>query len=69
MKHSPKANILLSIPLNRLFLNFCNNASVLLFYRRAFVEASALKKRQQTVLDQLGGHSQKGSVYNVLGEA
>ncbi|XP_060768942.1 Meckel syndrome type 1 protein isoform X2 [Neoarius graeffei] len=35
-------------------------------HARAFVEASALKKRQQTVLDQLGGHSQKGSVYNVL---
>ncbi|KAI5608329.1 Meckel syndrome type 1 protein [Silurus asotus] len=35
-------------------------------HSRAFVEASALKKRRQTVLDQLGGHSQKGSVYNVL---
>ncbi|KAK2816553.1 hypothetical protein Q7C36_022824 [Tachysurus vachellii] len=35
-------------------------------HARAFVEANALKKRRQTVLDQLGGHSQKGSVYNVL---
>ncbi|KAI5089487.1 Meckel syndrome type 1 protein [Silurus meridionalis] len=35
-------------------------------HSREFVEASALKKRRQTVLDQLGGHSQKGSVYNVL---
>ncbi|TSL34523.1 Meckel syndrome type 1 protein [Bagarius yarrelli] len=33
---------------------------------RVFVEATALKKRRQTVLDQLGDHSQKGSVYNVL---
>lgn len=36
---------------------------------RAFVDASSLKKRRQTVLDQLGGHSQQGSVYNVLGKA
>ncbi|KAM9440853.1 tectonic-like complex member MKS1 isoform 2-T2 [Clarias gariepinus] len=35
-------------------------------HARAFVEASTLKKRRQSVLDQLGGHSQKGSVYNVL---
>ncbi|XP_027034585.2 Meckel syndrome type 1 protein isoform X1 [Tachysurus fulvidraco] len=35
-------------------------------HARAFVEANALKRRRQTVLDQLGGHSQKGSVYNVL---
>uniref|UniRef100_A0AAY4EE73 Meckel syndrome type 1 protein n=1 Tax=Denticeps clupeoides TaxID=299321 RepID=A0AAY4EE73_9TELE len=33
---------------------------------RAFVDANSLKKRRQTVLDQLGGHSQQGSVYNVL---
>lgn len=37
-----------------------------ILHSRAFVEANALKKRRQTVLDQLGGHSQKGSVYNVL---
>jgi len=36
---------------------------------RAFIDASTLKKRRQTVLDQLGGHSQQGSVYNVLGKA
>ncbi|XP_030648832.1 tectonic-like complex member MKS1 isoform X2 [Chanos chanos] len=35
-------------------------------HARAFVDASSLKKRRQTVLDQLGGHSQQGSVYNVL---
>uniref|UniRef100_A0A8C1PSH5 MKS transition zone complex subunit 1 n=1 Tax=Cyprinus carpio TaxID=7962 RepID=A0A8C1PSH5_CYPCA len=35
-------------------------------HARAFIDASTLKKRRQTVLDQLGGHSQQGSVYNVL---
>ncbi|XP_035288228.1 Meckel syndrome type 1 protein [Anguilla anguilla] len=35
-------------------------------HARAFVDASSLKKRRQTVLDQLGGFSQQGSVYNVL---
>ncbi|XP_076866759.1 tectonic-like complex member MKS1 isoform X2 [Brachyhypopomus gauderio] len=35
-------------------------------HARAFVDARTLKKRQQTVLDQLGGHSEQGSVYNVL---
>ncbi|XP_072530457.1 tectonic-like complex member MKS1 [Salminus brasiliensis] len=35
-------------------------------HARAFVDANTLKKRRQTVLDQLGGHSQQGSVYNVL---
>ncbi|XP_066516266.1 Meckel syndrome type 1 protein isoform X2 [Hoplias malabaricus] len=35
-------------------------------HARAFVDAKTLKKRRQTVLDQLGGHSQQGSVYNVL---
>lgn len=35
---------------------------------RAFIDANTLKKRRQTVLDQLGGHSQQGSVYNVLGK-
>ncbi|KAL0994504.1 hypothetical protein UPYG_G00123120 [Umbra pygmaea] len=33
---------------------------------RAFVDASTLKKRRQSVLDQLGGFSQQGAVYNVL---
>ncbi|XP_017555595.1 Meckel syndrome type 1 protein [Pygocentrus nattereri] len=35
-------------------------------HARAFVDANTLRKRRQTVLDQLGGHSQQGSVYNVL---
>ncbi|XP_055056892.2 tectonic-like complex member MKS1 [Misgurnus anguillicaudatus] len=35
-------------------------------HARAFIDASTLKRRRQTVLDQLGGHSQQGSVYNVL---
>uniref|UniRef100_W5KIU0 MKS transition zone complex subunit 1 n=1 Tax=Astyanax mexicanus TaxID=7994 RepID=W5KIU0_ASTMX len=35
-------------------------------HARAFVDANTLKKKRQTVLDQLGGHSQQGSVYNVL---
>ncbi|KTF83614.1 hypothetical protein cypCar_00020006 [Cyprinus carpio] len=35
-------------------------------HARAFIDANTLKKRRQTVLDQLGGHSQQGSVYNVL---
>uniref|UniRef100_A0AAZ3S7P6 Meckel syndrome type 1 protein n=1 Tax=Oncorhynchus tshawytscha TaxID=74940 RepID=A0AAZ3S7P6_ONCTS len=35
-------------------------------HARAFVDASTLKKRRQSVLDQLGGFSQQGSVYNVL---
>ncbi|TRY54335.1 hypothetical protein DNTS_021311 [Danionella cerebrum] len=35
-------------------------------HSRAFIDASSLRKRRQTVLDQLGGHSQQGSVYNVL---
>nr|XP_023675277.1 Meckel syndrome type 1 protein [Paramormyrops kingsleyae] len=35
-------------------------------HARAFVDASALRKRRQSVLDQLGGFSQQGSVYNVL---
>uniref|UniRef100_A0A8B9LCI2 MKS transition zone complex subunit 1 n=1 Tax=Astyanax mexicanus TaxID=7994 RepID=A0A8B9LCI2_ASTMX len=37
-------------------------------HARAFVDANTLKKKRQTVLDQLGGHSQQGSVYNVLGK-
>uniref|UniRef100_A0A673MY26 Meckel syndrome type 1 protein homolog n=1 Tax=Sinocyclocheilus rhinocerous TaxID=307959 RepID=A0A673MY26_9TELE len=37
-------------------------------HARAFIDANTLKKRRQTVLDQLGGHSQQGSVYNVLGK-
>uniref|UniRef100_A0AAY5LCN3 MKS transition zone complex subunit 1 n=1 Tax=Esox lucius TaxID=8010 RepID=A0AAY5LCN3_ESOLU len=36
-------------------------------HSRAFVDASTLKKRRQSVLDQLGGFSQQGAVYNVLG--
>uniref|UniRef100_A0A8C1VL90 MKS transition zone complex subunit 1 n=1 Tax=Cyprinus carpio TaxID=7962 RepID=A0A8C1VL90_CYPCA len=35
-------------------------------HARAFIDVNTLKKRRQTVLDQLGGHSQQGSVYNVL---
>uniref|UniRef100_A0A6Q2X4P1 MKS transition zone complex subunit 1 n=1 Tax=Esox lucius TaxID=8010 RepID=A0A6Q2X4P1_ESOLU len=35
-------------------------------HSRAFVDASTLKKRRQSVLDQLGGFSQQGAVYNVL---
>ncbi|KAI7812854.1 Meckel syndrome type 1 protein [Triplophysa rosa] len=35
-------------------------------HARAFIDANTLKRRRQTVLDQLGGHSQQGSVYNVL---
>ncbi|CAB1352390.1 unnamed protein product [Coregonus sp. 'balchen'] len=35
-------------------------------HARAFVDASNLKKRMQSVLDQLGGFSQQGAVYNVL---
>ncbi|XP_041742970.1 Meckel syndrome type 1 protein [Coregonus clupeaformis] len=35
-------------------------------HARAFVDASTLKKRMQSVLDQLGGFSQQGAVYNVL---
>ncbi|KAJ7996971.1 hypothetical protein DPEC_G00224060 [Dallia pectoralis] len=35
-------------------------------HSRAFVDASALKKRRQSVLDQLGGFSQQGAIYNVL---
>ncbi|XP_036380725.1 Meckel syndrome type 1 protein isoform X1 [Megalops cyprinoides] len=35
-------------------------------HARAFVDASTLKRRRQTVLDKLGGFSQQGSVYNVL---
>ncbi|KAK1787530.1 hypothetical protein P4O66_016032, partial [Electrophorus voltai] len=35
-------------------------------HARAFVDSKTLKKRRQTVLDQLGGHSELGSVSNVL---
>ncbi|KAL4630897.1 Meckel syndrome type 1 protein isoform X3 [Arapaima gigas] len=35
-------------------------------HARAFVDAGVLKKRRQSVLDQLVGFSQQGSVYNVL---
>ncbi|XP_015223357.1 tectonic-like complex member MKS1 isoform X1 [Lepisosteus oculatus] len=35
-------------------------------HSRAFIDASALRKRRQSVLDQLGGFSQQGSIYNVL---
>ncbi|KAG9351904.1 hypothetical protein JZ751_023155 [Albula glossodonta] len=35
-------------------------------HARAFVDAGTLKKKRQSVLDQLGGYSQQGSVYNVL---
>ncbi|XP_046899099.1 Meckel syndrome type 1 protein isoform X1 [Hypomesus transpacificus] len=35
-------------------------------HARAFVDASMLKRRRQSVLDQLGGFSQQGAVYNVL---
>lgn len=35
-------------------------------HARAFIDANTLKRKRQTVLDQLSGHSQQGSVYNVL---
>ncbi|XP_056140892.1 Meckel syndrome type 1 protein [Lampris incognitus] len=35
-------------------------------HARAFVDARLLKKRRQNVLDQLGGFSQEGAVYNIL---
>ncbi|KAM4620186.1 tectonic-like complex member MKS1 [Polymixia lowei] len=35
-------------------------------HARAFVDSRTLKKRRQSVLDQLGGFSQQGAVYNIL---
>ncbi|KAJ3589541.1 hypothetical protein NHX12_010386 [Muraenolepis orangiensis] len=35
-------------------------------HARAFVDARDMKKKRQTVLDQLGGFSQQGAVYNVM---
>ncbi|CAL8266160.1 unnamed protein product [Merluccius merluccius] len=35
-------------------------------HARAFVDARDLKKKRQSVLDQLGGFSQQGAVYNIM---
>ena len=34
---------------------------------RAFVDARDLRKKRQSVVDQLGGFSQQGAVYNIMG--
>ncbi|KAK6322507.1 hypothetical protein J4Q44_G00072990 [Coregonus suidteri] len=58
-KHFNEVSVFRESPLQQPSLNT--------FSSRVFVDASTLKKRRQSVLDQLGGFSQQGAVYNVLG--
>ena len=41
----------------------------LFLYCRAFVDARDLRKKRQSVVDQLGAFSQQGAVYNIMGRS